>query len=140
MPIYKRCSRCGRRLPSGSKCPCQKDRHKEYDRYSRDRKSKQYYDGGEWQQARASAMEADQGLDVYLFMTKGEVVNADTVHHIVPLKDDWNKRNDITNLMSLHHDTHSLIETEYRKNKTEMQKKLSKMLAEYREQMRAGGI
>lgn len=34
------CSRCGKRIQSGSRCPCQKERHREYDRYSRDNKSK----------------------------------------------------------------------------------------------------
>ncbi len=132
MPLYKRCSRCGTRIPSGSSCPCIKARHKEYDRYSRDRKSKQFYDSKEWRQSRAAAMEADEGVDVYLFMTEGRLVAADTVHHIIPLQDDWQKRMDIRNLMSLNSDTHSMIEQMYKKNKPEMEKKLQEMLLEYR--------
>lgn len=131
MPIYKRCSRCGRRLPSGCRCPCMKARHKEYDRYSRDKKSKQYYDSKEWQQVRTRALERDGGIDVYLFMSKGHVVLADTVHHIIPLKDDWDQRNHIDNLMSLHHDTHSMIEAMYRKEK-KIQTELKRMLNDYR--------
>ena len=140
MPIYKRCSRCGRRLPPGNRCPCQKERHKEYDRYSRDRKSKQYYSGAEWAAARSAALEADEGFDVYLYMTEGRLAAADTAHHIIPLKDDWERRNDVDNLMSLHHDTHSLIESQYKKAKEKTQVELREMLKKYRKLVRAGGI
>lgn len=81
---------------------------------------------------RSAAMEADGGIDVYLFMTEGKLVPADTVHHIVPLQDDWQKRMDINNLMSLSHGTHSMIEQMYKKDKPGTAKKLQEMLLEYR--------
>lgn len=65
-------------------------------------------------------------------------MKADTVHHIIPLRDDWNRRNDIENLMSLNHDTHSTIESLYRKDKELTQKILKEMLNEYRELVRQG--
>lgn len=140
MPIYKRCSRCGKRIPSGSTCPCVKQRHREYDRYSRDRRSRSFYNSKEWKTGRATALEADGGIDVYLFMTEGIIAAADMVHHIIPLKDDWNKRIDIDNMMSLSSDTHSMIEQMYKKNKGEMIRKLQEMLKEYRGQREDGGI
>lgn len=140
MPIYKRCSRCGKRIQSGITCSCRKIRHQEYDKYSRDKKSKKYYDSNEWKQSRDAALERDQGYDVYLYMTKGIIVKADTVHHIIPLRDDWNRRNDIENLMSLNHDTHSTIESLYRKDKELTQKILKEMLNEYRELVRQGVV
>lgn len=132
MPIYKRCSRCGKRIESSSKCSCLKERHREYDRYSRDRRSKQYYSSREWEIARDNALTADGGIDVYMYMTEGIVLLADTVHHIVPLKDDWNKRSVISNLMSLNHDTHSMIEQMYKKDIVRTQSLLMKMLHDYR--------
>ena len=132
MPIYKRCSRCGKRIPSGTSCPCIKTRHKEYDKYSRDKKCKQFYASREWRAIRSATIEIDDGMDVYLFMTEGKLVAADTVHHIIPLQDDWQRRLDMDNLMSLSHDTHSMIEQMYRKDKTGTAKKLQKMLLEYR--------
>lgn len=140
MPIYKRCSRCGRRLPSGQQCPCLKQRHREYDKYSRDKRSKDFYGSGEWEQARDAAFEADEGIDVYVYMTKEEIIPADTVHHIIPLKDDWSLRADIGNLMSLHHDTHSMIEQMYRKDKEKTIHILKEILKEFRETRRVGGI
>lgn len=132
MPIYKRCSRCGKRMESGKHCPCLKIRHKEYDKYSRDRKSRQFYTGKEWDTSRTEALEADGGIDVYLYMTQGIAVAADTVHHIIPLKDEPSKRSDLDNLISLHHDTHSLIETMYKTQKDKMIQELSEMVREYR--------
>ena len=132
MPIYKHCSRCGKRLAAGTQCTCYKQRHKEYDRHSRNQKSKQYYDSKDWETARAAALKADGGIDVYLYMTEGEMVLADTVHRIEPLKDNWEQRNNVNNLMSLHHDTHSLIEKKYKQNKEKIKKELLKMLQEYR--------
>lgn len=140
MAIYKRCSRCGKRIPSGSRCPCQKERNRAYDRAGRDKKSKGFYDSREWERARDAALETDGGIDVYTYMTTGEIRMADTAHHIVPLKDDWEHRADVGNLMSLYHDTHSEIEQMYRKNKREMIAKLKEMLRKFRELRRVGGI
>ena len=136
--IYKRCSRCGRRIPSGSKCPCLKERHKEYDQYARDSKTKAFYDGKEWEKQRKRILEED-GIDVYLYMTSGEVKLADTVHHILPLRECWERRLDPDNLMSLHHDTHSHIEKLYKMKKTEMEKQLSEMLTQFRREQQGGG-
>lgn len=132
MPIYKRCSRCGKRLRSGITCECRKKRHTEYDRMSRDKRSKGFYGGGEWEFARRDALEVDGGIDVYMYMTQGVIVLADTVHHIIPLRDDWERRTEIGNLMSLNHDTHSMIETLYKQDKARIQQELAAMLTEYR--------
>lgn len=140
MPIYKRCCRCGKRIPSGSKCQCSKERHKEYDRFSRDKKSKDFYGSKDWEKAREDTIELDEGIDVYVYMTTGEILAADTAHHIIPLKDDWGKRIDIGNLMSLNHETHSEIEQRYRKDKEKIIKELQDMLANFRTMKRAGGI
>ena len=140
MPIYKRCSRCGRRLPEGAVCSCIKQRHREYDKYSRDRRSKQFYSSKEWEQSRNAAMQKDQGIDVYTYMTRGEIMQADTAHHIIPLKDNWEKRCDISNLMSLNHDTHSMIEQMYKKDKSGMQSQLREMLKKYRDGIKGGAV
>lgn len=138
MPIYKRCGRCGRRIPSGTTCPClkqsNKERYKLYDRQSRDPKSTAFYRSKEYLMARDEALTLDGGIDVYLFATTGEIKPADTAHHIIPLKDDWGKRADVGNLMSLHHDTHSHIESLYKKDKAGMEQILAEMLKKHREE------
>ena len=117
--IYKICSSCGRKIQEGTECPCRKLRKaagdRQYDRYQRDAKAAAFYRSAAWLQTRARILNRDQ-IDVYMYMTQGLVVPADTVHHIVPLRDDWTKRLDPLNLMSLNHETHSMIERSYIKS------------------------
>ncbi len=136
MPIYKRCSRCGNRLSSGTKCPCLKERHKEYDKYYRDKKADAFYHSKEWELTRIRVLALDKGIDVYIYMTTGEVVLADAVHHIEPLKDNWDRRCDLDNLISLSSDTHSMIEALYKKDKQGTMVMLYDMLRRYRNEMR----
>jgi len=132
MPIYKQCPRCRKRLSSGTTCECIKQRHKEYDRYSRDITSDEFYHSDEWKLTRDTVLEIDHHIDVYAYMTTGELIIANTVHHIEPLKDDWTRRTDIDNLISLSNDTHSEIEAMYKKDKQGTMKMLNDMLWRYR--------
>jgi hypothetical protein len=132
MPIYKRCGRCGNRISSGTKCDCFKDRHKEYDKHFRDKKSDAFYHSDEWKFARKNALLLDKGIDVYVYMTSGEVIFADMVHHIEPLKDNWERRCDIDNLISLSNETHGLIEAHYKKDEQDTIRILYEMLRRYR--------
>lgn len=138
MPIYTRCSRCGKRILAGTKCDClriyQQRRHQEYDTGRRDKRSKAFYNSKEWERIRAAVLDLDGGIDVYAYMTTGKVIMADTVHHIYPVRDNWDRRMDPDNLMSLNHDTHSEIEQMYKKDKAGMQRKLQEMLGRYRQQ------
>lgn len=137
--IYTRCARCGKRIEGHAKCGCFKRDHKAYDRTKRDKRAKDYYNSMEWEISRAAAMEADGGIDVYIYMTEGKIVYADTVHHIHPLRQYWDKRADVNNLMSLSSDTHSMIEKNfYRKGDTTIIDKLQEMLLSYRADRMAG--
>ncbi len=109
MPIYKRCGRCGTRLPSGTKCECIKERHKEYDKYSRDKKADAFYHSIEWEIARDDAKAHYKGIDIYSYYVLGKLEYGQTVHHIVPLKDDWSKRVDKKNLIYVTESNHQLI-------------------------------
>jgi 5-methylcytosine-specific restriction endonuclease McrA len=138
MPIYIRCSRCGKRIPAGTKCTCRTYRHREYDMY-RDSRSKRFYDSEEWRRTKQRVLDLD-GMDVYEYMTTGRIIAPDTVHHVIPLRDDWSLRCDPSNLMSLAASTHSRIEQEYRRDKQKMIKKLSAMLKKFRDLNTQGGI
>jgi len=142
--IYKLCTSCGRKIPEGTTCPCQKIRRSEsnrlYDKHQRDRRSTAFYNSAEWGRVRQRVLDLDK-IDVYLYMTQGRVAPADTVHHIIPLKEDWNKRLDINNLMSLHHDTHSTLEREYATAGAKtMAYTLYILLRRFREKVRAGEV
>lgn len=109
MPIYKRCGRCGKRMPSGSKCECLKERHKEYDKFTRDKVSDAFYHSKEWEIARADTINYYTGVDIYSFFVKGILEYGTTVHHIIPLKEDWDKRINKSNLIYLTDINHQLI-------------------------------
>jgi len=129
--IYRHCGRCGKKIPSGSKCSCLKDRHKEYDKYSRDKEAKKFYNSAVWKHTRNYVLSLD-GVDVYLYMTTGEIVAPDTVHHIIQYRDDRTLGTTIDNLMSLSHSTHSMIEKRYKEDKEKIIAELTKMLRDFR--------
>ena len=135
--IYKLCTSCGRKIPEGTICPCRKARKaagdKQYDKHQRDKKATAFYRSPDWIRTRARIL-ARSPIDVYMYMTKGKVIPADTVHHIIPLRSDWSKRLEVSNLMSLHHDTHSMLESEYkRRGEKTMVCLLQRILHEYRD-------
>lgn len=136
MPIYKRCSRCGKRIPAGTTCACMKRRHREYDKTSRNREADHFYHSPAWKRVRESVLEMDDGIDVYRYMKDGVIVRADTVHHINPLQEDAAGALDPGNLISLNHDTHSQIEQWYKRDREEAIRSLSAMVREYRESLR----
>lgn len=109
MPIFKRCTRCGKRLPSGTQCECIKLRHKEYDRTTRNKTKSAFYKSREWQVVRAEAMELYVGNDMYSYYMLGKVEQADMVHHIVPISDDWESRLDIGNMIPLTYSNHEKL-------------------------------
>lgn len=81
-----------------------KNRHKQYDRkvrYSRDNiKYSKFYRSKEWNKIRQVAITRDHGL-CQDCLKENRITPYDTVHHIVPIKEDWSKRLDIDNLVCL---------------------------------------
>lgn len=116
-PIYKRCSRCGSRISSGTKCPCileiekqrKKARDKAYDKNVRDKKTDDFYHSKEWEIARDKAVEHYAGMDIYSYYVLNKIEYGHTVHHITPIKDCWEKRLDKKNLIYLTESNHQLL-------------------------------
>ncbi len=135
MPLKKICSFCGAIVYIGQECPCRRKKIKEsraeYDRNRRNKKAKDFYNSKEWREIRDKVLLMD-GCDVFLFATKGLMVPADTVHHIVPVMDDWSQRLRVDNLISLSHGTHSMIEREYKRDKAGAQQELREILKKIR--------
>ena len=63
----------------------------------RDSRSKKFYDSEEWRRTKQRVLDLD-GMDVYEYMTTGRIIAPDTVHHVIPLRDDWSLRCDPSNL------------------------------------------
>ena len=59
------------------------------------------------------------------------MVVAEDYHHVISIKDDWNKRLDEDNIIGLSHANHMTVEAKYRrsaKDKRKMQEELLRAL------------
>ena len=108
VPIYKRCDRCGKRLPAGTKCKCSKKRYK-HEKIYIDDKIESFYLSKEWRKKREYMIDVYHQLDIYDLYINDVISYGRIMHHIVPLKDDWNKRLEDTNLIYLTDSNHQAL-------------------------------
>ena len=127
--IYKHCSRCGRRLRVGETCSCQTAYKKNYNKFNRDKAFERFRRSKEWLRIRQAVIDRDDGIDQYALHTTGKLIPGTSVHHIIPLADDWSRRLDMSNLILLSEQTHGEIEKIYQtKDKSAMQEVLFSIL------------
>lgn len=129
--IYRRCGRCGKRIESGTTCPC---RTQDKRIYTKAEGISKYYHTGEWHRVSTYILRKYDGVDVYAWAVHRVLLTADTVHHIVPLKENYGKRTEIDNLIPVSRKSHSEIEKLYRDGrKRETQEKLYRALREWKD-------
>lgn len=104
MPIYKRCSRCGKRLAPMQACDCSSKRYKEY----KPNDISEFYNSRQWHRARELAIEYCFGLDVFS-LYHNRIEYGQTVHHIEPVGICYSKRLKQDNLIYLTESNHRLI-------------------------------
>ena len=141
MALKKYCNSigCNRLIPiTEIYCPIHSrskaERNTDYDRTRRDKKAKAFYNSKAWEMARAATFARDNGIDIYIYFKEGRVVPATMVHHIVELKEDYSKRCDLDNLISLSERTHEgPIKKAYKNNasKEHMQRELRKCIEKW---------
>ena len=136
--MKKICPRCNRRLVSISKKYCEvceakaNTRHKEYKRYRTDDKEQRFYSDPDWIRKREKIKYTDNGYCLLCLNNNGHRT-MDTVHHIVELKEDWNKRFDDNNLISLCESCHQVVHRQYKTcEKKKVQDKLKAILRRFR--------
>lgn len=113
--ISKRCDHCGKRVPVGAKCSCISPQHyasSSNDKYTQE--TKLFYQTQQWEKARDVCITRCYGLDLYSFYALGIIEYGQTVHHIVPIIDDYSKRLDINNLIYLTESNHRIIHEMYK--------------------------
>lgn len=128
--LTKPCYRCKKRIPIGSECNCSsklKYKPTASDNYSSELKA--FYGTEDWKKARTLCIARCYGLDLYSLFVLGRIEYGFTVHHIVPLTDDYSLRLSPDNLIYLtdsnHRRIHELYRTEY-KETTELLKTILK--------------
>ena len=109
MPIYKRCSRCYKRIFEGTRCDCSKKRYKEYDKEKVNSKEKKFYSSGAWEKLKIKVRDRFNGIDIYSYYILKKIEYGQTVHHIEPIKENWDRRLDLENLIYLTESNHRLI-------------------------------
>lgn len=109
-------------------------RQAQYDRSTRLARDKQYHNfylSTEWEKVRGYILARYKGLCVYSYVTHSKIVPAKEVHHIIPLRDDWERRFDVDNLIPLTAAVHGRVEARYKQEKAKVQKELSDILREW---------
>lgn len=128
-------------MPAGTTCGCQKRRYQEEDKYTKGDKYKLFYKSKSWHQSRDISIDFYGGLDIYSLYVFGRMEYGQTVHHIIPLKDCWERRTDITNLIYLTESNHQAIHNimaQGEKQKQEIISLLFSFVERYREEMSQG--
>lgn len=130
--ISKICPRCGKKVPTGTACGCcKRDRVNPLGDYNADVKA--FYLSKEWEKARNKCISACFGLDLISVFCEQKIEYGFTVHHIVPLINDYRLRLQQSNLIYLteahHRAIHRLYEAEYQET-VEALKTFSKLARE----------
>lgn len=118
-------------------------RQREYDRtvrLTRDAKYHAFYVSPEWEQMKRFIHSRYKGLCLWSYY-HNTMVQAAEVHHIEPLREAWEKRLLVSNLIPLSHEVHMWVESEYRKgNKTAVQRELFALLERWTREFGPGGM
>ena len=138
MPIYKRCSKCGKRIPSGTTCECikqirrqqKKERDKDYDQHRRNKTNAAFYKTKAWVLTKEDVLAHYMYIDLYAYYHDGKFVPATMVHHIIPVSKDYTKRLDRDNLIPLSDKRHGIVHKQMKEGREE---EIIQLLLEYKE-------
>jgi len=132
--LKKLCPKCNKVIDATSKyCDeCKKkytnQSSKAYDDRRKDDMYHAFYQTKEWKKTRDAVLKKYNYIDLYEIHINKKIVTANTVHHIIEVREDYDKRLNIDNLFPCSARTHNKIEKMYRRNKEEMQALLRKLL------------
>lgn len=105
-----------------------KKSNKVYNSYNRDKDIDSFYKTNEWLNTREYILTKYNYIDIWDYFVNQRVTNANTVHHITEIKDDYELRLDEKNLIPLSPKSHSKIHKLYRKDKEKAQLKLKEII------------
>ena len=143
MALKKLCPKCGKLIDAGQRyCnECtkkyearQKERYKKYDNKRKSNKSWRFYSTNEWRKVRQYINIKYKGLCLWSYYIEHRIVQANAVHHIIPIEDDYSKRLEIDNLIPLTDMNHRYIHELYKKDKARAQERLRFILNEWNKQ------
>lgn len=121
--LFKTCMICKKKLKLNEKCKkCYANYNKEYDKKYRNKKASKFYQSKAWKLIRNKIMERFNYIDMYELKTSGKIIQAEIVHHIVPLEESSKLSLCDNNLIPLSTSNHNKIHKIYNKNINEKTK------------------
>lgn len=139
MQIKKICPRCRSAIIDASETYCARcaesqqarkaARHREYDKLRRDKDATDFYHSAQWRHMVDYVRQVQGGVDVWSLYQDGRIITDDLcVHHIVEVRDDWERRLDAENLILLSRTTHRLVHGLYQVDMAGTQATLRQLL------------
>jgi len=116
MPVYRKCTVCGRKVLDGTLCKCEeqkkKDSYKDYkrrrmlDKQEKDRQ--QFYSSSAWLRLSENIKNHFFGLCIICWF-KGLIQESEYTHHVETIKDRFDLKLDEKNLVPLCHCCHKKV-------------------------------
>ena len=110
----KRCPECQEIYNRFLETKANKERYKKYQNNRTDYREQNFYKSKEWKALRQRVKARANGL-CELCLKEGRISYYKDIHHIIPIKEDWNKRLDISNLICVCRDCHKKLHKELKK-------------------------
>ena len=116
--VLKTCPTCGKLHAFDEVCQKQIENRRQYllsaadkSKCDRDSKAKRFRSSQAWQRKRAEVRARDLNICRYCFLVKHKITTADlSVHHIIPIDNDYSRRLSGRNLITLCRECHELAE------------------------------
>lgn len=108
-----------------------KERHKRYKAQRKDQREQRFYSSNQWELMKQTIINKYKGMCIYSYYIENKIVSYDTIHHIVPVKDDWNMRLHLYNLIPVTESVHQKLHKLYEKDKEGTQQMLNNLIAKW---------
>lgn len=109
-----------------------KEEYKFYDYNRKDSKEWNFYKTSQWEYFRDDILDIYNHLDLYAYYVEHKIKCANTVHHIIEIKEDWDRRLDEENVFPLSEGTHRKIHNLYKKDKEGTQRLLKDLINKFK--------
>lgn len=160
--LFKFCPRCKKKIEYGKKycCDCEievekqqydkykeflrvrdkmsdkKERYKKYAHHRNDQEFQSFYNSKAWRKMRNHILIVYKYVDIYEYYKNNNIIPATMVHHIVPIKSNYNLRLEELNLIPLSEGTHKYIHEQIDAgHEEEIIKELNEMIKKYRSEV-----
>lgn len=109
-------------------------------RHARDADITAFYHSPEWSRLQPVVLARYHGLDLWAYYIGHEIVSAEMVHHIKPVRTNWDDRFSVCNLIPLSGSNHGMVERLYKTGeKKATQKQLLELLGRWKKEFGTRG-